>query len=39
MVVENVCSQLNREIGEFCGLVGDSVAIATGRQSRSVVNR
>jgi hypothetical protein len=30
-VGEKVCSQLNREIGEFCGRVGDSVAIATGR--------
>src|SRR6185369_17973638 len=31
IVEENVCSQLKREIGEFCGLVGDSVEIATGR--------
>jgi hypothetical protein len=31
IVGEKVCSQLKREIGEFWGLVGDSVAIATGR--------
>src|SRR5882762_371129 len=31
-VEENVCSQLKRAIGEFCGLVGDSMAIATGSE-------
>src|SRR5437016_9631389 len=30
MVVENVCSQLKRAIGEFCGLVGDSVEMIGG---------
>jgi len=29
---EKVCSQLKRAIGEFCGLVGDSMAIATGSE-------
>ena len=27
----NVCSQLKRGIGEFCGVVGLSVAISAGK--------
>ena len=30
MVVEKVCSQLNRAIGEFWGRVGDSVEMIAG---------